>query len=323
MSSSTVARLGETAHDIGLEAAWVQWAALTPLAASRTKILARSMIDPEALVLFSLLGKDRERRLTDVLAAWARGASFLLSVHRINALAAGYPDIVYQRIPDFAAIAAKRGDKRWKSLAGKHVADQQATPAREKALGPLRLTHPPALMLRLRAAFGVGAKADLLGFLLGNYGASADLKTIAIGTGYTTRALRKATEEMELAGMIAKLDAFPAAFSAPYSAWAHVLDPYYKPEPSVPPSSIPRWYYWSAVFAFLAGVVAWSEQARSQHWSSYVASSRLRDVVDAHQQSLRRAQLPIAQAHTVPGHEYLELFHEVLRRTRESVREHL
>src|SRR5690606_31074819 len=156
------------------------------------------------------------------LAAFARTSSSLLSTQRLKSLAQDYPEAVREQIPEFARWATEAGDRRWRSVA----ADQEATTRehpREKDLGPLRLTDGPGLMLRLRAGIGVSAKADLLTFLLGMNGAAADLKTIALATAYSNRALRTAAEEMALARFIHVLAGPPSAYRADPKAWNEVL----------------------------------------------------------------------------------------------------
>ncbi|MGH7502504.1 MAG: hypothetical protein ACREL7_12195 [Longimicrobiales bacterium] len=85
------------------------------------------------------------------------------------------------------------------------------------------LVEGPALTLRLRAGFGVNAKADLLSVLLGFAGEAADLKVIVVATGYTERAIRTATDEMTLAGFIHEIEGRPSSFYTHPGTWAHVL----------------------------------------------------------------------------------------------------
>jgi len=314
MSNSITANAGEVARQTAVETAWVQWAALTSAAVPMKLQRAHSIVDPEALVLISLAMQDRERRLSDLLAAWAHDASFLLSVQRINSLVPAYPAKVRARLRDFAALSVGFGDRRWQRHANSSQIDQ--APHRRKDLGPLRLIEGPALMLRLRAGFGVGTKSDLLSFLLGLHGAAAELKVLAIATGYTERALRKATEDMERAGMIYRTEVQPPTFSAPYLAWAHVLDAYGLGAAQDAETSMPHWRFWLLLFPFLAGVIEWASQAEDENWTEYVASSRARDLTDAHQAAFRRAEIPVPDSRATRGADYLKLFSELLLRIR-------
>ncbi|NIQ58245.1 MAG: hypothetical protein GWN71_34345, partial [Gammaproteobacteria bacterium] len=105
-----------------------------------------------------------------------------------------------------------------------------------------------ALWLRLRAGLGVGAKADVLAYLLGTGDAWASVSDIARATGYSTVAVRTATAEMVLARFIREAGDRPVRYSAPSDSWADLL------ELGGDPPVAPRWHAWSEIFAFLAGV---------------------------------------------------------------------
>jgi hypothetical protein len=311
MSDETVRNIGELAARTAVEVAWAQWSSLTAAAVSAGQSRVWSIIDPEALVLLSLSVRDRERRLDDLLAGWARIGASLLSVQRLKTLARDYPDPVREQVPDFARYAAEAGDRRWRTHAAERSEAHASTP-RRKDLGPLRLVEGPALMLRLRAGLGVGAKADLLTFLLGLGGAAADLKTIALATGYTGRAMRTAAEEMALARFIHEVVGPPSSYVANPLAWESVLDSDRPGPAATEGASIPPWRFWSVAFAFLTAVIHWESEAARSGWSAYVASSRARDLMEAQRRRLRYLDAPAAGAADARGAEYLEVFREVV-----------
>lgn len=198
---------------MAIEGAWTQWGALLTLPSRVRGRRFRSIVDPEALILMSLVVQENERRLADVLAAWAQQAARLLSVQRMRSLAVAYPEAARTRLAAFGELAAQGGDKRWKK---KHFATSlpdSGGSARVKEVAPLRLLGGASLMVRLRAGFGVGAKADLLSFLLGLRGAPASLTLASFATAYTSRALRSAAEDMVLAGFIRNIVGPPTGFS--------------------------------------------------------------------------------------------------------------
>lgn len=314
MSNATVRKTGEVARDTAVETAWAQWAALTAAALPAGNRRAWSIIDPEALMLVSLAVRHEERRLFDLLAGWTREAAFLLSVQRMSTLAAAYPEGVRERLGEFYSLAAESGDRRWRRH-GSLSAGAPLAP-RKKDLGPLRLIEGPALICRLRAGFGVGSKADLLGFLLGVHGAAAGLRVLSLATGYTERAIRTATEDMELAGFIHRIDGHRPEYRADHQAWAKVLEIYQLRPPPEPGPAIPPWRFWSPVFAFLCHVIEWAEETVQHKQSAYLASSRARDLVEAHGAGLRRAHVPVPESSGVRGVEYLEVFYELVVRTR-------
>lgn len=317
MSAEAVHSAGALARATTVEAAWAQWSALSSAAAPAGR-RATAIIDPEALVLASLSVRGEERRLGDLLAAWARAGTSLLSVQRMVSLAAAFPEPVRAEVGRFAALAAGAGDRRWRKHAA--PASPEDPPLRGKAFGTPRLREGPALMLRLRAGFGVGAKADLLCFLLGSHGDPAGLRRIALATGYSERALRTAAEEMALAGLIHPVPGAPPSWRAEHGPWARVLGGV---RPAAQETAVPPWRFWPVLFGFLAHVSAWSRAAAEEGWSPYVAASRARDLIESHQGALHQAGIPVPAPEPVRGGASLDAFAAQVASVREWTLEHL
>lgn len=307
MTSSIGTLAAETAVDV----AWAQWGALTAAAVPVEQPRVRSIVDPEALILLSLAVRDRERRLNDLLAGWAKAGSSLVSIQRLKTLAKAYPESVREQVPDFARFAADAGDRRWRSHAAETGATIGPTP-RQKDIGTLRLTEGPALMLRLRAGIGVGAKADLLTFLLGLQGAATDLKRMALATGYTDRAMRTAAEEMSLARFIHHVEGPPSEYRADAEAWGGVLELHQANTRHRDNLDAPRWHFWSVAFSFLTGVIDWQDRASREGWSDYVASSRARDLMEVHRRRLQNTGVSVTDGRDARGAAYLDSFRDVV-----------
>jgi hypothetical protein len=308
MSAATVS-LGRAAADAAVGAAWAQWSALGTAAVSTGTPHPWAIVDPEALVLASVVFGDHERRLPDVAAGWALKGSRLLSMRRLRTLASAYPAHAGE-ITRFVAGSLEAP----KSGGGRSAGKEEASGIRPKPGGPLRLDAGAALMLRLRAAFGVGAKADLLTCLLGLRGAPATLRAIAAATAYTTRAVRTAAEEMELAGIVEEIPGPPVEYRAAHDAWARLLDLRRPGAPRGAPAEMPRWRAWSAVYPFLAHVGEWEAQAEAGSWSDYVASSRARDVVEVHAAGLRRAGIQVPLKRSRRGAGFLDDLEDLVER---------
>lgn len=285
----------------GAAVAWAQWSALATIAVPAGP-RARSLVDPEALLLLSVALRGRERRLDEVVTGWVRAASPLLSVQRTLSLAEAFPPAVREGVGVVARVAADAGDRRWRPHAAERAADEG--PAPRKAVGAPRLAEPPALMLRLRAGFGGGVRPDLLAFLLALRGAEAPVSTLAGATGYSGSAVRAALEEMVLGGFARRLDSTPAAYCADHRAWAGVLG--LRGAAATRGPEVPPWRYWALVFAFLADVLAWADEAEADEWSAYVASSRARDLVQDHARALRTAKLRLPDPRAPGGAAFLE-----------------
>lgn len=299
--SSTLADFGRLALDAAVDAAWRQWAAL---GASVGGPRARTALDPEALVLASLALAPHERRLGDVLLWWASVGAPLLSVQRIRSLAKTLP------LPDaeadasegntlaaFAASASFAGDRRWKRLAGPEGLDARPGKGAERP----DLSDPSAVVLRLRAAFGVSAKADLFAVLLGTE-RPATVRELAEASGYSTVAVRVALGEMVLAGTVAPTGASPAAYRVPKSAqWSALLAG----------GPRPRWGHWAETFAVLLAVGEWGR--RAEGGSPYVASSKARDLVEHHARALRLIAPDTPRLDGLKGEAALPAFAETIR----------
>lgn len=299
MPNSAIRRIRDQALRTGSDVARAQWGAIASIAVPAGP-RAKAMVDPEALVLLSLA--LREPRLDSLLAGWARGAAPLLSVQRIHTLAEVFPPGVREGLAGFAREAADAGDRRWRAHAADAAPGERAT-RRRAPIAP-RLPEAPALMLRLRAAFGVGSKADLLAFLLSLRGAEAPVSAIAGAAAYSPRALRSSAEELVAAGFVKRVEGSPLVYCADHRAWStllHLRNPGGARGPEVP-----AWRYWAAVFAFLAEVLAWAAEAEAEEWSAYVASSRARDLVQDHTAPLRAARLRLPDPHEPGGAAFLE-----------------
>lgn len=319
MSAATVRSIASTAADAAVSIAWAQWGALAPAAVTSAENRAHSIVDPEALVLLSLAVRQHEARLTDLLAGWARSGSALLSIQRLKTLAREFPESVRRQVPDFARFAADAGDRRWQAHAAP-PGDLQGPVPRSKDVGPLRLDGPTTLMLRLRAGMGVGAKADLLTFLLGLDGAPADLKTISLATAYTGRALRTATAEMALAGFLDEIPGPPDAYRAQPERWAQVLAVGSGRASADHGSVLAPWRFWSVIFALLVEVTEWEREAQQAGWSAYVASSRARDLMDRYRRPLRSAGLILAPGAEARGAVFLAEFQSAVEQVAEWTR---
>lgn len=312
-----IRRIRDQAQRTGAAVAWAQWSTLATIAVPAGPRV-RSMVDPEALLLLSLALGDR--RLAAVVTGWVRAASPLLSVQRTLALAEAFPPGVREGIGPVARVAADAGDRRWRP----HAADPapEEGPPRRKAAGAPRLAEAPALVLRLRAGFGGGTRADLLAFLLALRGAEASVSLMAGATGFSAGAVRAVVEEMVLGGFAKRVEgSSPAAYCADHRGWAGVLG--LRAASSARGPEVPPWRYWSLVFAFLADVLAWADEAEAEAWSAYVASSRARDLVADHARALRVARLRLPDPRAPGGAAFLEDLERGMAHVHDWCLEHL
>jgi hypothetical protein len=309
-------------REAALTACWEQWRSLGALAGGQGERRAASIVDPEALVLLSLLVRDEERRLDDFLGWWASTGAGLLSVQRAHNLAKQFPERARERLGAFARLAAEAGDRRWK----RHQAEGggfELAPREGKGAERPALYEPPALVLRLRSGFGVGTKADLLAFLLGLGGDRASTREAAEALAYTEVAVRAAAQEMALARFVEETPDRPALYAADPAAWAGVLGFTGAGDARKRGGAPPAWRYWAGVFAFLAGVLAWVEEGRGAEWSPYVWSSRARDLCERHRHALDTIRIRCPDGERHRGSAYLGAFAATVQEVAAWVPEHL
>lgn len=307
MSNTILEQAASLARQTAAAAAWAQWGSLGGGAVTTGAKAPASIIDPEALTLMSLAMRHEERRLTDMLAWWARVGSRLLSVQRIKVMADLFPPHVGDQLKMFARSATAAKDARWKRHAGAHP-----LPGRVKSARAPRLSAPPALMLRLRAGFGVSAKADVLAFLIGMDGNRTTVQEIERGTGYSGVTVRDAARDMALARFIGQTGTHPVRYYTRPRSWTELLAPGSKGEERDEGTALPRWRFWADVFAFLAHVddLAQSEESGT---GSYLYSSRARDVYEAHRYAFIDNRIEAPDPGHYRGKDYLPAFLETVR----------
>jgi len=300
MSTGIKKSLVRSVAESAIQSAWVQWRSLgSRIAAPRP---ARSMVDPEALVLVSLALRDHERRLWDVLASWAASGSSLLSVQRIKNLTPAYPKRTAVHLAEFARMALMEGgDQRWRRLAGTGSAPR---PRKVDLRSPdSRSWDSAALMVRLRLGIGVGLQADVLAFLLAQQGAWASARALTEATGYSVYAIRRAADKMAGARLIESTRAKPVEYRADGRAWKAILGL----EDDVAP-----WRYWHQAYAFAANLSALAEERALEAPTPYLLASCLRDLTEKHQDALRLNRIQSPEVRQSTGEEYVAAFERVL-----------
>ena len=269
--SQTVAEQSASAlGEITTQLAWQQWRAIGGSAA--TKGPWPSIVDPEALILASLFLTEREPRITDVLFSWVEQNASLLSVQRMKNLQKDYPPEVQTRVSDFAGkTQALAKHPKWQSLS-----DDSETPSLKSLPDVRRATHRQPrltanLMLRLRMAFGVGTKADVMTVMLGSE-QPLTIREIVDALSYTSVGIRSAVNDLDRAGFILAAGGKPAAFRAARREWMELLDL----------RATPCWVAWHHWFALVIDFITWSERAAENRLGEYATDVKIRELLARH-----------------------------------------
>lgn len=272
MSEKTLRQIADRTREAASTVAWRQWAALGSMAASDTA--ARSMIDPEALVLVTLTLSKFETRFWDVLTEWSTGGVRLLSVQRMKNLASTYPESDRSSVAEYAFFAhSELGDQRWKSLHDGNLTEIRATRGKHWD-AEIDLLNDPVLMLRLRRAIGVNMRADVLSHLLAMRGEYVSVRQLAEALRYTKAALRRAAEDLASAQFIqVATNAKPDTYGVDPKVWSRVLGLSGSPPP---------WHRWQNLFEFLTAVGSWEEAARERKISQYAMEALGNELAEKH-----------------------------------------
>jgi len=302
MSARSANSASKRLREAAVSACWQQWRALGAGLARDRAEEATGVVDIEALILMSLAVQPDERRLGDAVAWWAATASRLVSVQRLRSLARRGPADSAVHLARFARLATDAGDARWSKLVPQAAAVAESPPRALKGPDQPRLDAPAALMPRLRAGFGVGAKADVLLFLLTAPRMDPTARELAAALDYTSRAVRTAAEDMVLAGLIEAPATRPRRYSVRRAPWADLL---------LDGREFPTWPPQSHAFTLVAHLLTWIASQEQHEATDYLRASSARDLVEAQVPALYAAEgFPKApQAH---GSAYLPAFHEFI-----------
>jgi hypothetical protein len=283
-----------------LEAVWIQWRSIGTLIESER--VSRSLVDPEALLLMSLNLGHHEKRLWDIMDSWARNGSQLFSIQRLKNLKKTFPDKTQDRLAEFAWKAKVKGkDQRWRSLMGENSMIQTRSQELWKAYPAS--WRSSAIMLRLRLGFGIGIVPDLLAILISQRGDWISPSSIAKAINYSVYSVRRSADKMADARIIESTRTKPVRYRAEPKAWSDLLG---IDEP------VPDWRFWYQVYSFVSSLIVSTESGEWDDLSSYMLSSRLRDLIELHEDafSLNHIEHPVSRDYA--GDEYLPAFNKLI-----------
>ena len=176
-----------------LDRAWIQWAAL---GVDATVERDDAVVDPEALIVLTAELGDADARLRDLSTDWCVTYGRYVNGSRLKQVARelGTPDDI---IGEYVATVAASGGPAW-PMGTRPRPDYVR---RDKA----RLDSAesrPRLRIRLRAAFGVNARADILAALLAASPGGLNAADLARITRFTKPSVASALDALLLAGLV-------------------------------------------------------------------------------------------------------------------------
>jgi len=176
-----------------LERAWIQWVALgVDVGAERDD----AVVDPEALIALTAELGDVDARLRDVSTDWCVAYGRYVNGSRLKQVSRelGTPP---EAIGAYVATVAAAGGPTWPMA----TRPRPAYVSRDKARLDSALA-PPLLRIRLRAAFGVNARADILAALLAAPQIGLSVADLGRTTRFTKPSVAFAVDALLLAGLL-------------------------------------------------------------------------------------------------------------------------
>ena len=257
--------------------AWSLWAELGVSGWQRSH--SSHAIDPERLILFTASFDDTDPRLRDEATDWCITYGRYASVTRLrNLLTVQMPELRAAFGQTAATVNAHSG-LRWPSAT-------QARPyTRTRRSEVADFNRPSLVVLRLRALFGVGARAEVVRAFLADPSARHSAADVAADAGYTKRNIAEALEALRMAGLL-EVHALrnQRLYGLADAGWLTAL-------PGGLPSSYPAW---SSVFRVLDGLIAGLRRADklTARARNVEASDVLRDL----RGDLRRVGVSLSEA---------------------------
>ncbi len=177
-----------------LDLVWSLWAELG--VSGWTRRHTSHAIDPEPLILFTASLGDTDPRLRDEATDWCVAYGRYVSAARLRNLLVHEATDARNAFGEFAATVNAHSSLRWPDA---------TEPRRFQHTGRSQIVdfHRPSLVaLRLRALFGVGARAEIQRVFLANASATLSAAELAPEAGYTKRNIAETLDALRMAGLL-------------------------------------------------------------------------------------------------------------------------
>ena len=195
MATSNSASVAERIRQQALDLCWGAWAELGVSGWGRTH--HDWAIDPEPLVVFTVGIAEADPRLRDEVTDWCIRNWRNISQTRLRHVLAGQPEETLADWGRFAATVNARAGTHWPR------ATTERTSYRVTGRSTLRpLTEPSLVLLRMRAMFGLSARAEILRYLLFHPSDRATAAMLAEPANYAKRNVADACDVLVQAGVL-------------------------------------------------------------------------------------------------------------------------
>jgi hypothetical protein len=192
----------EEVRDLILDTLWSLWAELG--AGGWERRHPATAVDVEPLIIATNYPRLQhlDRRLLEQALDWSITNVRLVSAVRLRNLLKDFPPQLAESFGAFAATVRGEANANWPGDGTALRARSAVSPfARDRAPLP-DLTRPSLLQLRLRAAWGVSARAEIIRLLLGEPSSFLSVSELAAGAAFGRDNVADAVEMMARASIV-------------------------------------------------------------------------------------------------------------------------
>ena len=174
--------------------AWSLWAELGVSGWQRRH--TSHAIDPEPLLLFTAFLGDADPRLRDESTDWCIAYGRYISKTRLRNLLAAERTAIKEAFGPTAATVNAHSSLRWPGAS----VPRPFRRTERSAVPDFR--RPSLVVARLRALFGVGARAEIVRAFAADTAAQSSAADLADEAGYTKRNIAEGLEALRMAGLL-------------------------------------------------------------------------------------------------------------------------
>jgi hypothetical protein len=309
----SISDLSSRLQDGLLDFAWNEWSQMGVLAAPDRR--SRWAEDPEALIVLTLEVARRDPRLFGEVLDWLVVNESLVSIRRMRQMCtssqdkrlveavlawlarhrprsqappSGAPSLDLQELePLYVGLGAPlaAADESFRALG---FGSPQLTLSGKSSRPDVRA--PINFAFRLRLLLGVGARAETMRFLLSAEAPRFTTQVVSRAAGYAKRNVQEALTSLRGAGVVeVGGSGVEQWFVADKSAWLAVLELR---------DGFPAHRDWPQLFSSLRQILRWLDSPGLEDLSSYMRDSQALDLLEAVQDDLRYAGLPVSRVQT-------------------------
>lgn len=179
-----------------LDTLWSQWHELG-VAATVPRRHSDDFIDPEPLIALTAIHGDLDPRLRDESIDWVLRYGTYISKARLKNVLRSWGRLEDPQFREYAATVNAHGGAGWAAASAKPLAFR---PRSRSLLEDL--TRPSLISLRIRAIFGVGARAELIRAFLSRPRSAMTAADLSSETSYGKRNVLNELEPLRFAGLV-------------------------------------------------------------------------------------------------------------------------